>query len=356
MLLYALGGRAVLDRVKRHTRGHVVERTLGRRPARHRRGHAHQPRRPLRGGAGQGHEPAGLPRGPHARAGELQRGAEPAGLAAAGLAVRRAPEAGLTDPHAPAGRRRHPGRQDPGAAQARPGPGLHQQPAVVQHPRQRAPHPGGAQRPRGAGGLLDLHLHQLHPHAAVPQGPVRPLPQRRAGDRRRRDAGVHLRAGGLQRPAGDQLRRLALPGGPGQPLRNLERVPEPVLAGRVPDRRPGPGPPHPVRRGRLQAGRGGGARAALRRGRPQPPAPDDGHRDHAVQEPGHGGDLSQPAARRGLRPAVEGRHPLLSRRDRAHPQRVRAARHLERHLAVGHAGHGGRVDHRAASRPPTSTW
>jgi cytochrome c biogenesis protein CcdA/thiol-disulfide isomerase/thioredoxin len=29
MLLYALGGRAVLDRVRRHTRGHGVERTLG---------------------------------------------------------------------------------------------------------------------------------------------------------------------------------------------------------------------------------------------------------------------------------------------------------------------------------------
>ena len=29
MLLWALGGRAVLDRVKRHARGHVVERSLG---------------------------------------------------------------------------------------------------------------------------------------------------------------------------------------------------------------------------------------------------------------------------------------------------------------------------------------
>jgi cytochrome c biogenesis protein CcdA/thiol-disulfide isomerase/thioredoxin len=29
LLLYALGGRAVLDRVRRHARGHVVERTLG---------------------------------------------------------------------------------------------------------------------------------------------------------------------------------------------------------------------------------------------------------------------------------------------------------------------------------------
>ncbi len=29
LLLYALGGRAVLDRIKRHTKGHVVERSLG---------------------------------------------------------------------------------------------------------------------------------------------------------------------------------------------------------------------------------------------------------------------------------------------------------------------------------------
>jgi cytochrome c biogenesis protein CcdA/thiol-disulfide isomerase/thioredoxin len=29
MLLYGLGGRAVLERIKRHTRGHIVERTLG---------------------------------------------------------------------------------------------------------------------------------------------------------------------------------------------------------------------------------------------------------------------------------------------------------------------------------------
>ena len=59
-----------------------------RGPARHRRGHAHQPRRPLRGGAGQGHQPAGVPGGPDALAGELQRGPEPAGLAQAGLAIR----------------------------------------------------------------------------------------------------------------------------------------------------------------------------------------------------------------------------------------------------------------------------
>ena len=59
-----------------------------RGPARHRRGHAHQPRRPLRGGAGQGHQPAGLPGGPDALAGELQRRPEPAGLAQTALTIR----------------------------------------------------------------------------------------------------------------------------------------------------------------------------------------------------------------------------------------------------------------------------
>ena len=46
----------------------------------------------------------------------------------------------------------------------------------------------------GAGGLLDLHLHQLHPHAAVSEGVGCRLPQERPHDRRRRDARVRLRA------------------------------------------------------------------------------------------------------------------------------------------------------------------
>ena len=51
-----------------------------------------------------------------------------------------------------------------------------------------------AARTRGAGRLLDLHLHQLHPHAALPEGVGRRLPRGRPDDRRRRDAGVLLRA------------------------------------------------------------------------------------------------------------------------------------------------------------------
>ena len=75
-------GGSVIDRIKRSARGHVVERTLGVVLLAHRRADGGQPRRPLRGGAGQGHEPARLPRRPHARARELERGPEPPGLAA----------------------------------------------------------------------------------------------------------------------------------------------------------------------------------------------------------------------------------------------------------------------------------
>ena len=127
---------------------------------------------------------------------------------------------------------------------------VHRQPGLVQHPWRPAADARRPARPRRARRLLDLHVHQLHPHAAVRQGPVRDLPPLRARRRRRRDAGVHVRAGGVQRPAGDPHRRHQLSGRPGQPLRDLERVPEPVLAGRVLHRRPRRRPPHAVRRGR----------------------------------------------------------------------------------------------------------
>ena len=82
MLLYAFGGRAVLDRIRRAARGHVVERTLGVGAARSPACDGHQPRRPLRGDARQGHRPAGRLRRPDAVARELERGPEPARLAA----------------------------------------------------------------------------------------------------------------------------------------------------------------------------------------------------------------------------------------------------------------------------------
>ena len=255
-----------------------------------------------------------------------------------------------------AGRRRHPRGQDAGAAQARRRAGVHQQPALVQHPGQPAPHPARAQGACRAGGLLDLHVHQLHPHAAVPQGAVRPLPPLRPGRGRRRDARVHLRAGGLQRPAGHQLRRPALPGRPGQPLRDLERLPEPVLAGGVPDRQDRPGPPHPVRRRRLQAGRGGGARAALRGRRSQPAAADDGHGDHAVEPTSAPRrPTSTPSARRGS-PSSCKAAPTPTRASQPRSSTSSACTAHGRPPPSRSRRPRPAPGSRAASRPPTSTW
>ncbi len=110
----------------------------------------------------------------------------------------------------------------------------------------------GAARPRRADRLLDLHLHQLPAHAALPGGLGQALPLRGADDRRRPRARVRLRARRRQRPARDREQRHQVPGRPGQRPRHLERLRQPVLAGRVPDRRRGPGARDALRRGRLR--------------------------------------------------------------------------------------------------------
>ena len=98
--------------------------------------------------------------------------------------------------------------------------------------RRAAAHARRAARPVGPRGLLDLHLHQLHPHAAVPEGVGRALPEGRARDRRRAHARVPFRDA-TRRTCSDAIaqNRLTLSGGPGQRPSGLERVPEPVLAG-----------------------------------------------------------------------------------------------------------------------------
>ena len=123
------------------------------------------------------------------------------------------------------------------------------------------------QGPRRADRLLDLHLHQLHPHAAAPGRVGQGVPRRGADDRRRPLARVQLREEGGQRRAGDQAERHRVPGRAGQRARDLERVEQPVLAGQVPDRRQGPRPLRALRRGRLRQDRGRDPRAAGRGGR-----------------------------------------------------------------------------------------
>ena len=214
LLLYAFGGRAV----------------LGADPARRAR-----PRRRARARAvliatgvlmafnvdvrfeealAQGPEPAGVPDRPDALARDVERAlrtgsplcghrrASPSARSAA--SPRASPVGDRSVSRSPACRRRSLPRPRPGAA-------VHRQPAVVQHAGRPAADARGPARACRARRLLDIHMHQLHPHAAVRRGSVRALPPLRARRRRRRDAGVHVRAERGQRPAGDRSDGITYP-------------------------------------------------------------------------------------------------------------------------------------------------
>ncbi len=116
-----------------------------------------------------------------------------------------------------------------------------------------------------AGRLLDLHVHQLHPHAALPRGLGPQVPQGRARRRRRALARVPVREGRRQRCRRDRLRRHPLSGRPGQRARHLELLSQPVLARPLSDRHERQNPLHALRRGRLRADRGRDPLPARRR-------------------------------------------------------------------------------------------
>ena len=122
----------------------------------------------------------------------------------------------------------------------------------------------GPARPGRPGRLLDLQLHQLPAHPALPGGLGPALPQGRPDDRRRPLARVPLREGRRQRLRRDPAQRHRIPRRPGQRPRDLERLGQPVLAGRVLRRRRRAGPLHPLRRGLLRRERARDPRAARR--------------------------------------------------------------------------------------------
>ena len=185
---------------------------------------------------------------------------------------------------------------------------------------------------------------------------LRTLPHVRAWDARYRArgltiVGVHTPEFDFEHDTGNVARRdraqqAALSRRPGQRLRDLERVGQPVLAGEVPDRRQGPRPLRPLRRGRLRQDRGGDPLAARggRRG--------EARRAGAGLRGGRGRgavarDLPRREARAGLVGAAARRHAHLpSRRPRAQPLRPR------RHLADRRRGRrgGARRDRRRAVR------
>ena len=69
------------------------------------------------------------------------------------------------------------GRRRPAPAGARRGARIQGHPGLVQHARRQATDARRPARSRRAGRLLDVHLHQLHPHAALPERVVRQVPR-----------------------------------------------------------------------------------------------------------------------------------------------------------------------------------
>ena len=219
MLLYGLGGRAVLDRIRRR-RPRARRRAHARSGAApHRRGDGHEPRCPLRGGAGQGHEPAGLPR-------RSRRGRSRTRTRSRTGSRRCDPPRG-----SPSARRRRPRRLRPPTQLGVAIPGVKTPSLPVLG---RAPDFTENQDWFNTPGDRPLTMAGLRGHVVlvdfwtytcincirtlpVRQGPVRDLSPLRARGRRGRDARVHLRAGGGQRRAGDPQRRDPLSGRPGQP-------------------------------------------------------------------------------------------------------------------------------------------
>ena len=117
-----------------------------------------------------------------------------------------------------------------------------------------------------------INCQRTLPHVEAWYSEVRQGRLRRRG---RAHPRVRLRARRLQRAGPGRGARGAVPGGHRQRLRHLERLQQPVLAGRLPDRRPGQRPLGALRRGRL-----------LDHGTADPPAPPGGPPQHGRGDPG----------------------------------------------------------------------
>ena len=266
LLLYALGGRAVIDRVRRSARGHVVERTLGvvliatgvlmaaNLDVRFEEALAKSQSLPA------------FLLDPDPVAGELERGPEPARVAA--TRSRGSPRASA---------RPRPSRCPTTAGVSIPGVKTPSLPDLGPAPdftdtQQWFNTPGGA----------PLTLATLRGHVVLVDfwtytciNCIRTLPfveglyttYHRYGleivgvetpeftfEQNASNVKQAIRSDGLTYPVVQDNQ-----------LRHLERLAEPVLAGGVPDRRQGQGPPRPVRRGRLQGGRGRGPRSCCTR-------------------------------------------------------------------------------------------
>ncbi len=115
--------------------------------------------------------------------------------------------------------------------------------------------------------LLDVLVHQLPAHAAAPQVVVRDVPQGRLRDHRRAHSRVRVRTRHFERARRREAARDHLSRRAGQPVQDVGRVREPVLAGGVPDRQDRPHPSHELRRRRVREDREPDPATARREGR-----------------------------------------------------------------------------------------
>ena len=192
LLALALGGRSTIDRIRSAGRGPGGATRPGRGDDRHRGRDGRRPRRALPDRA-RGPLP-GLHRQPDGGDRGLRRGREPArGPArrpALPLAARRASQAGPKSTLPVLGKA--PDFTD------------NQHWFNTDGRRLTMARPA---RPRRPDRLLDLHVHQLHPHAPVPARLGQALRAPRADHRRRAHARVRLREGRRQRRARDRPER-----------------------------------------------------------------------------------------------------------------------------------------------------
>ena len=239
----AARGRARAGRAAGARRGDGGDRAGGRR----------RPRRALPDRAGQ--RLPGLPHEPDPRARALGRGRGPA---RATCAARRA---------SPRPRTRRRRGATPGC---RCSAGRPTSPATSAGSTPRATRRSTLRRLRGRVVLVDFWTYTCI-------NCIRTLPYLRAWDARYRRrgltiVGVHTPEFAFERDAGnvaagDRPEPAALPGRPGQRVRDLERLGQPVLARQVPDRRARARALRALRRGRVREDRVGDPRAARRGGR-----------------------------------------------------------------------------------------
>ena len=292
----------------------------GRGDGRGRPADVRRPRRPLP--ERDRRRPAGLPRRPAPVSSRTRCCLLPARGPARQAAATRSPRA--------AGR----GRQPAEAAGPRPGARLHRARRGSTRRRQAALDPG---RPARPGRCWSTSGPTPASTASAP------CPTSRPGTRATASAAWSWSA--CTRPSSHSssdagnvadaidAERHHLPGRPGQRLRHLERLRQPVLAGQVPDRLARARPLRPLRRRRLRADRGGDPRAAGRARAPATRGAGTGCTPRPRSRAAHAGDLP----RRGAGPGLDQRAAAARRgsKDYGRSRRTRCRRTASPTAAAG---------------------